>query len=146
VSSRLCIPKLRRHHRWVCLSVFAEFSRIRFRIRLKSHLLNSGVNHQLSYKFFSPLIFALEPYFVAYRIVWRKILGHRILSSDSKFMTEYIPKRELRIIQKIGPIGNTQKFVVFWSMFTECNGVNLFAKCVSPEIKLQTKWLVLHFV
>jgi len=62
---------------------------------------------------FFPLIFALEPDFVAYRIAWRKILGHRILSSDSKFMTKYMPKRELRISQKIGPIGNTQNFSCF---------------------------------
>jgi hypothetical protein len=46
-----------------------------------------------------------------------------------------MPKRELRISQKIGPIGNTQKFVVFLLIFTYSNGVNIFAKCVSPEIK-----------
>jgi len=81
---------------------------------------------------FLPLIFALEPDYVAHRILWRKTLGLRILSSDSKFTTEYMPKRELRISQKIGPVGNTQNFVVFWLIFTDSNGVNIFAKCVSP--------------
>lgn len=81
---------------------------------------------------FLPLIFALEPDYVAHRILWRKILGLRILSSDSKFMTEYMPKRELSISQKIVPIENTQTFVVFWLIFTDSTGVNIFAKCVSP--------------
>jgi hypothetical protein len=76
-------------------------------------------------------MFTLEPDYVAYRIVWSKIVGHRILPSDSRFMTEYMPKRELRISQKIGPIGNTQTFVVFWLKFTDSSEVNIFAKVCS---------------
>jgi hypothetical protein len=63
------------------------------------------------------------------------MLGHRISSSpDAKFVTEYMPKRELRIGLKIGTMGNTQRFFVFCLTFTDSSGVNIFAKCVSAEI------------
>ena len=62
----------------------------------------------------SSIYFTLEPDYVTYRIVWRKMLGHRMSPTDSRFMAKYMPKRDFIISQKIGPIGNTSKFVVFW--------------------------------